>query len=316
MITSFLMLCLMGSGAPATYFYADGPALMRAQLSLTEVVGSGAHEVRPLKVSQVRLSGYLVFHDQAFGQALAISCRQEPLRTDEVKACDVFHIDRAGRALPLSVRAISAYLLPNDRFAFWTEGLELRSRALGGGPETVHARGVIDPQPSADRLRFGVAHVPALSRFEPGFDACPAVIELASQTSEPTRVPGPCQAAAPFISPDGAHLFVSTAGGMAAFWTQQRSAPAVQRTQLGVTELNSSFVPVAGRELVWVTDTLALYTADYDERALWTFDVISGQHARIALGGAAAWVEDSSTGRRAVVAVEGHRLLQLFGAKR
>ncbi len=310
-----LLLALATSAAPATYFYAAGPTLMRAQVPLAAQVASGAVEVAPVSVAAVRLPGFLAFHHQALGEAVAVVCREEPQRTDEPKPCDVFHVDRAGRALPLKVRALSAYLLPGGRFAFWTDGLQLRSRALLGGPETLLASSVIDPVPGADGRQFGVAFAPGATRLTLGTDACPAVVP-SDLAAEPARLPGPCQVgSAPFLSPSGIRLYVSTQGGMAAFWTQQGSLPAVQRTQVGVTELNASFVPVAGRELIWLSDTTALYTARYERDELWSFDVRSGRAARLHPGAGPAWVEDGA-GQRAVLAADGARLLQLAGVAR
>ncbi len=305
------------SAAPATYFYAEGPRLLRAQLALEETASSGVSELTPRSVAMVRLPGFRVFHHQLGGEAIAVACREEPQRTDELKDCDVFHVDRAGRALPLGVRAVTAYLLPQGRFVYWTSGLQLWSRALAGGEPTLLARSVMDPVPSADLRQLGVAHAPGAERFELGQDACPAVVELGgAQAREPIPVPGPCEVgSAPFISPGRTRLYVSTRGGLAAFWTQRGSAPAQQRTQVGATEVDERFVPVPGRELVWLSETTAVYTASYATDELWSFDVQSGRAAKLHAGSGPAWVEDGD-GRRAVIAVDGRRLLCLSGVLR
>jgi hypothetical protein len=72
-------------------------------------------------------------------------------------------------------------------------------------------------------------------------------------------------------------LFVSGRTGVASLWLARPGQPARQLTNVGAREVGPGFVPVPGRELVWLDGQTAVYTATYDGIATrWTLDVETG----------------------------------------
>jgi hypothetical protein len=149
---------------------------------------------------------------------------------------------------------------------------------------------VLEPRLSADGRSFAFSRAPGLTRLTPGFVACPFVQAFGE---EPRAVNGPCHAQAPFLSPTGAALYVSTSTGLASFVAD------------GKTVTGPRFIPVAGRELAWVDGERALYTAHYETQELWLFDTRTKTARHVASGREPAWVGE------ALLAYDGRQVVQV-----
>jgi len=92
----------------------------------------------------------------------------------------------------------------------------------------------------------------------------------------------------PFLRPGTDDvLFVSARTGIASLWLARPGARPRQLTNVGARSVDASFVPVPGRELVWLDSHLAVFTATYDGvSTLWALDV---DRARAAPLGPGRW---------------------------
>lgn len=82
-------------------------------------------------------------------------------------------------------------------------------------------------------------------------------------------------------------LFLSARTGLASIWLASPGKPDRQITNIGKTNIDKSFVPVFGRELVWLPDShtrKAVFTASYGKHALWLLDIDSGKAIRLGPG--------------------------------
>lgn len=284
MLSPLLSLAL----AATPYFFVEGHTLYRSEVEPSASTSSGVVAVRELSRRAVKLPGLVIAHAQRDGEDAAVVCTASLQRTDAAEPCDVFLVDQRGVARPVGFKALSAELLPRRaggrELLLWTGALELL-RLREGRPELL-ARGVIEPRLGADGETIGVAIAPGLSQLTPGFDACAFQLGRAGLR----RLEGPCEAQAPFISSSGTALWISTAGGQAHPVVDGQALPPM---------------PVPGRELIWLDDRRALFTARYDTDTLWVLDVKSGAARQLGAGREPAWVE----GR--VLAFDGARVIQV-----
>ena len=273
--------------AAAPYFFTADHSLHRAVVEPVAAAQSGSQRARELARTRVELPGLVMGHTQRGAEALAVVCPATLVRTDAVHGCDIFHIDARGTARPLGVRGLSAELLPGNRDALvWTEDLKLLRVSLATGASEVLASGVLEPRLFADGTGFAVARAPGLTRLTPGFVACPFTQVFGAK---PTAVRGPCHAQAPFISPTGESLYVSTATDHAALVHGGRVLSA----------------KVPGRELVWLDGDRALYSAHYDTQELWLFDARTQTARSIGVGREPTLIEGK------VFAFDGERVIQV-----
>jgi hypothetical protein len=243
--------------AAVPYFFTADHALHRALVEPT---------ARVVASSKVELPGLVVGQTQRGGEAVAVVCPATLVRTDAVHGCDVFHVDARGAVRAIGARGLSAELLPGNREALvWTEDLRLLRVSLATGDSEVLASDVLEPRLAADGTAFSFARAPGLKRLTPGFVAC-AFTQVFG--AEPVAVRGPCHAQAPFISPSGEALYVSTATGHAALVNNGRVLTA----------------KVPGRELVWLDGDRALYSAHYQTQELWLFDARTQTARAIGIG--------------------------------
>ena len=260
-----LLAALAGAPRPAVHLQLDDQKLVRREVAFA----SGG--LRVLRTDVVRLPGVVLAHAPSGAEDVAIVCPAALPHTDEARGCPVFLVEADGRVRSLGVSALSAQLLPGGRFAFWTDTLELNVRAIGGGEITTLARHVLEPHLSADGRSFGVALAPTLDRVTPGASPCPAIVELATGKLRPLK--GACDAQAPFVSPGGLALYASTRTGLASLYSQEQSAEAVQRTNVGRTSVDDKFIPVPSSELLFIDRSTAIFTARYEKSVLWRLDL-------------------------------------------
>lgn len=276
--------------AAAPYFFTADRALYRAEVEPSAAV-RGVQPARELSRARVELPGLVLGHSQRDGEAVAVVCPPGLTRTDAAQGCPVYLIDARGGALPLGLAGLSAELAPGNRAVLvWTDDLRLLRVSRDTLSAAPVASSVLEPRLSADGQSFAFARAPGLTRLTPGFVACPFVQRFGA---EPRRVDGPCHAQAPFVSPTGAALYVSTAGGLAGLVHAGRRVEA----------------RVPGRELLWLDGDRALYSAHYEAEELWLFDARLRQARLLGPGREPALVQG------AVLAFDGKRVVQVEVAR-
>ncbi len=295
-----LALTLITSSTPGVYFHLEGATLWRAEVVPGAAAGqSGLVPATVRAHHAVRLPGLVMAFEVDGSRAVAVVCRRSLARTDVAQACPLFLVRADGSAQALGVDGLWGALTPGARVLFLGDDLVLRRRALEGGAVEVLARHVLEPRLSVDGTHVGLAHSPGLEALAPGFDACPAVLSLA--TGELAREPGPCAAQAPFLGPRGARLNVSTTSGLAALYSGTRQLSA---------RSEADFVPVPDRELAWLDATSALYAARYERDELVLFDLERGVARTLGRGHGPAWVQDGA-GARGLFAFDGRAVVEL-----
>lgn len=295
-----LAVTLVTASSPGVYFHLEGATLWRAEV--VPGAASGQSGFVPALVRshrEVRLPGLVMGVEVDGARAVAVVCGRRLVHSDAAQACPLFLVRDDGAVQPLGARGLWGGLLPGGTLLFLGDDLVLRRRALEGGPVEELARHVLEPRLSPDRAQVGLAHAPGLEALQPGFDACPAVLEL--KTKELRRLAGPCAAQAPFLGPAAARLNVSTASGLASLFVGERQLS-------GHTQ--ADFVPVPDRELAWLDEGRVLYTARYGRDELVLFDLERASARVLGPGRAPAWVTDAA-GRRGLFAFDGRDVVEL-----
>jgi hypothetical protein len=154
------------------------------------------------------------------------------------------------------------------------------------------ASGAIDPRVADDGRRITFARLgDDRTTFTPG-DAFTLVLrDLVDGTERVVSPDGPASGAFTVPGSDEV-LFVSGRTGLASLWLDDGSGASVQLTNVGLgSAADPAFVPVPGREGVWMDRTL-VYTATYHGlHELWQIDVDSGEAGRIGPGRLPALVD-------------------------
>lgn len=299
MAPALLALVLAADPTPGVFFHLEAATLWRAEVVPGAAAGqSGRVSARVLSHREVRLPGLVMGFEASGAEAVAVVCPRSLERTDAAHGCPLFHVRADGAARRLGVSGLWGALDGTGGVLYLADDLTLRAREAGG-PERVLARHVLEPRLSPDRRRVGLAHVPGLTRLEPGFEACAAIFDLS--TGELAPEAGPCSAQAPFLGPAGARLNVSTASGLAALYSRGRQLS-------GRTE--ADFVKVPGTELVWLDARRALYAARYERDELLLLDVDTGAVRALGPGHAPALVRDGS-GAEGLFAFDGRDVVEL-----
>ncbi|HVV86971.1 MAG TPA: hypothetical protein VHE35_28225, partial [Kofleriaceae bacterium] len=144
-----------------------------------------------------------------------------------------------------------------------------RERALvvrAGAAETVVARDVADPRLAPDRRAVAFTQLPPGGTIDPSTTGHLVVLDLERGTRR--TVTDEPRASAPFLRPGSDDvLFVSARTGVASLWLAHPGAAPRQLTNVGAREVGPGFVPVPGRELVWLDGRVAVYTATYGGRS-------------------------------------------------
>jgi hypothetical protein len=276
--------------AATPYFFTQDAALYRAVVEPIAAVQSGASPALERSRARVELPGAVIAFTQRAEEAVAVACAQL-VRSDALPGCDVFHVDATGAVRALGLRGYSAELMVGNREVLvWADDLRLVRLALASGTVQTVATSVLEPRLFADGSGFSFSRAPGLKRLTPGFNACPFTQSFGD---EARKLDGPCDAQAPFVSPTGTALYVSTATGMASLVSAGRRVESAR------------FLPVPGRELVWLDGERALYTAHYQTQELWLFDARTRTARRIAGGREPALIGNM------VFAFDGERVVQV-----
>ena len=174
-----------------------------------------------------------------------------------------------------------------------------RERALvvrAGAREVELARDVVDPRLAPDRRAVAFTQLPAgATAIDPSTTGRLVLLDLDRGTRR--LVTDHPLDSSPFPRPGGDDvLFVSGRTGVASLFLARPGQPPRQLTNVGAREVGPGFVPVPGRELVWLAGgRLAVYTATYDGVAtLWVIDVDRGVAAPLGAGRWPRLVDDGA----------------------
>lgn len=219
---------------------------------------------------------------------VALVCGPSAPGTDQDDAggdCDAALVGSGGALAPLGRGGLlAAGRLDRARLVLLTRERTLVVRA--GDAETVIAREVADPRLAPDRRAVAFTQLPpGATTIDPTTTGRLVLLDL-DRGSQRLVTEDPLDSS-PFPRPGGDDvLFVSGRTGVASLFLARAGQPARQLTNLGATEVGPGFVPVPGRELVWVDGArVAVYTATYDGVAtLWALDVETGVAASLAPG--------------------------------
>jgi len=244
---------------------------------------------------------------------VALICQSGSEPTDAASAfpdCDAGLIDAHGAWVPLGRhRLLAALRLPSDRLLLLTRDLSLVLRdALGG--EKLLASAVADPRVSDDGARVVFTQFPSGTRsLAPGNRGIIAGLKVADGLR--WTVTEDAMASSPFPVPGSDDvLFLSARTGLASIWLASPGKPDRQITNRGKTRVDAGFIPVFGRELVWIPGTrTAVYTASYGTHSLWKLDLETAKAVRLgpgrlpqlAEGAAILAVDDDSRAASSVV---------------
>jgi hypothetical protein len=206
---------------------------------------------------------------------LALACAAAPAGTDAVAPrCDAVIVAADGARAPLGrADLLAAMRLDAGRLVLLTAGGELRLRA--GADERVLATDARDPRVAPDR------RIIVYTQYPPGGGpgtAAGRLVALDLDRGARWEISDDPLASSPFPIPGGEQtLYVSARGGLAALYVATPGQPPRQLTNQGRRTLDAGFVPVPGRELAWLDERRAIYTATYAGAArLWALDVVTG----------------------------------------
>lgn len=300
MTLAALAVTLVSASTPGVYFHLEGATLWRAEVVPGAARGQSGFVPADVRTHrEVRLPGLVLGVEVDGARAVAVVCSRRLVHTDAAPACPLFLVRPDGAVQPLGLRGLWGALVPGDAVLVLGDDLVLRRRGLEGGPVETLARHVLEPRVSVERRAVGLAHAPGLEALQPGFEACPAVLDL--ETRELRREAGPCAAQAPFLGPRGARLNVSTVSGLAALYAGERQLSA---------RAEADFVPVPDRELAWLDAARVLYRARYGTDELVLFDLERGAARTLGRGRGPAWVTNAA-GQRGLFAFDGRAVVEL-----
>ncbi len=245
---------------------------------------------------------------------VALICNPAAPATDVDDAgadCDAALVAAGGTLAPLGRGGlIGAGRLDRARLMLLTGERSLVLRSADG--ETVIARHVADPRLAPDRRAIAFTQLPPGAAITPGTTGRLVLLDLDRGTRR-LITEHPLDSS-PFPRPGGDDvLFVSGRTGVASLWLASAGRPARQVTNRGAREVGAGFVPVPGRELVWLAGgRIAVYTATYDGVAtLWALDVDLGQATPLGRG---RWPQVTAAGDGVVALDAGGRPFALAEA--
>lgn len=216
-------------------------------------------------------------------RGLATVCPQLDVERD-FEGCEVAWVDEH-ELTPTGTRGLmSALRFDETHIATLSDRLELAIDDLDGH-RTVVARGALDPRAVDDGRRL--LYVQLAGEPEQAQLGDIGHIEVLDViTGEARRVTDDPRDSSPWMVPHTDDvLFVSARTGIASIWLAPGDgSPPHQITNIGMTEVGPGFVPVPGRELVWVKPRTAVFTAHYGTHSLWTLDLDTGAAKRVGPG--------------------------------
>lgn len=209
-----------------------------------------------------------------------LACDEAPAPSDSADAIPDCDATLGGEPLGRG-GLLSAQRLDAGRLLLLRRDLRLVVRDAAGREREI-AAAVADPRVAEDG-RVVFTELPAgTTELVPGTTGRIVLVDLARGTRR--VVTDDPAASAPFAVPGGDDvLYVSARTGVASLYLSVPGHPARQLTNVGAQRVDAGFVPVPGRELVWLPGTrTAVYTARYGGRSeRWSIDVDSGHAVRV-----------------------------------
>lgn len=210
------------------------------------------------------------------------------------EGCVVNVVDANGRLSPTGITgARAAQSLGDGRFVAWGWDGRLSIRDSGGGSTEI-APVALDPW--VDAVARRVVFVAPLSEgasLDPGDDREVVHYDLASGARESLIIDA--TAAAPVPIPGTTDvLYVSSASGVASI-VRVGAEETRTLTNVDATSVEQEFVPVYGRQLVFVDggDRL-VFAAEYESDAIWSLDLRTGDAEELGPGRFPALGSDGS----------------------
>jgi hypothetical protein len=217
---------------------------------------------------------------------VALLCAPAAVATDaHTPACDAAWVGAAGAVTPWGRGdLLAAARLDGDRTIALTRERDL-VLSVPSGEERVVARHVADPRVAPDRRAVVFTELRGDDNvISPATTGRLVVLDLDRGTRR--VVTDHPMDSSPFLRPGSDDvLFVSARTGVASLWLARAGARPRQLTNVGLRTIDASFVPVPGRELVWLDARTAVFTATYDGAStLWAIDVDRGRTAPLGPG--------------------------------
>jgi hypothetical protein len=215
---------------------------------------------------------------------VALLCAPSAAASDaETPSCDAAWVGAAG-TLSRWGRGdlLAAARLDGNRIIALTRDRNL-VLAAPGAEERVLATHVADPRVAPDRRAVVFTELTG-EEISPATTGRLVVLDLDRGTRK--VVTDHPMDSSPFLRPGSDDvLFVSARTGIASLWLARPGARPRQLTNVGARTVDGSFVPVPGRELVWLDARIAVFTATYDGvSTLWALDVDRGRAAPLGPG--------------------------------
>jgi hypothetical protein len=231
-----------------------------------------------------KLKGLASWH----GGKVALICQETANPSDASSAqpdCGLTQVGPSGALMSLGRNGLlAAQSLPRDRMLLLSRDLTLSLRDAIGR-EIVMATSVAEPRASDDGSHvIYTQFAPGIHRLEPGLIGKLTGMRLADKQTR--IITEDATASSPYPVPGSDEVvFLSARTGLASIWLAAPGKPDRQLTNVGKTTVDAQFIPVYGREWVWLPGgRKAVYTASYGDHHLWELDIDSGKARRIGPG--------------------------------
>jgi hypothetical protein len=199
--------------------------------------------------------------------------------------CGAFLVDKTGFLNPLGRHdLLAAQRLPDNGMLYLTRDLSLVVSDRFGAEKTI-AVSVAGPRVSDDGKQVVFTQYPqGTKRLIPGTFG--KLVSLNLSNGNRRVVTEDPWSSSPFAVPGSQDvLFISSRTGLASLWLASPGKPDFQITNRGKKTVDSEFIPVPGRELVWIPGTRkAVFTAHYASHALWSVDLETGIAVKLGPG--------------------------------
>ncbi len=179
---------------------------------------------------------------------------------------------------------LAAQKLPDHRMVFLGKDLSLTLRE-SSGVEHLIASSAADPRVSEDGSQVLYTQFAGhVTQQQPGLEGKILSQNLTNGSLRP--ITDDVFASSPFAVPGSKDvLFLSGRTGLASIWVASPGKPDRQITNLGKTKVDKDFIPVFGRELLWLPGSRkAVFTATYGSHTLWLLDIDNGKARKIGPG--------------------------------
>ncbi len=214
---------------------------------------------------------------------VALVCPPGPAGDAHAASCDAAWVGASGGLTPWGRGdLLAAARLDASRVVSLTRDRELVLATPSSEPRVL-ATHVADPRVAPDRRAVAFTALRG-DDISPATTGRLVVLDLDRGTRR--VVTDHPMDSSPFFRPGSDDIvFVSARTGIASLWLARPGARPRQLTNVGARAVDASFVPVPGRELVWLDARTAVFTATYDDvSVLWALDVETGRAVSLGPG--------------------------------